>query len=134
MSRKRNYYPYSKPIEELRAPKRDTSAEIDQFALERFVEAQINGIMDIDQILNSRPFTKDELRLVKLILAKHAYLANNFAVGDELVREIESSKDKGTTVFFYLEQLKKNKKLYSQKARQEPTGVKIKQKTKEIIK
>ena len=128
MSRKREKYLYTK---EVKGPKRDTSSEIDRFALERYVESQIQEEIDVDKILSSREFTVDELRLVKLIIAKHIFLTGNKKVAEKLLKEVEQSPDKGTDVFFYLEQIKKNKTLYAEKARHNPSEKKVKPKVYE---
>ena len=129
MSRKSELYLYKR---DPRGPKRDTSSEINRFELERYVESQIvEKEMDIDKILTSKDFSRDEIRIVKLVMAKLALLSGNKGVGERLIREVEETPDKGTDVFFYLEQLKKNKTLYSEKARHNPEPIKIKQKTKE---
>lgn len=120
MARKRrNSYQEEYMIERNRVvPKRDTTGEINRFELEKFVASHMTGIIDLEEILTKREFTKDELRMVKLMIAKHAYLAGNSKVGDQLVREVEQTKDKGTDVYSYLEQLKLNKTLYRQKSKQ----------------
>lgn len=125
MARKNNEFLFTK---EIRGPRRDTTGQIKKAELENYVNSFIQlGEVDVDAILNGREFTKDELRFVKLVIARYALISGNKKIGERLIREVEESKDKGTDVFFYLEQIKKNKTLYSEKARHNPTYIKMKQ-------
>ena len=80
MSRKSEIYLYKR---DPKGPKRDTSGEINRFELERYVESQIvEKEMDIDKILTSKDFSRDEIRIVKLVMAKLALISGNKGVGE----------------------------------------------------
>lgn len=85
--------------------------------IEEYVLRELKSGVDLNTLLTSYRFTKEELLMVKLIVAKQALLQNRKKVADALIKSVEQSKDKCVDVIDYMQRLQQNKTLYLAKGK-----------------
>lgn len=69
--------------------------------------------LDIDSACLKLNFSAQQTNLIKLSIAQDYYSQNNFTKGDEFVLSVEKSKDKSKMIINYINELRRNKRFYS---------------------
>ena len=91
--------------------------KIRKFDIENRLLLGTSRVLDIDQVLEGKEFTKDELLIAKLVIAEQAYLSGLDKIGDRLIEGVLQTEGKSKDVMFYVYNLQANKKLLLQKAK-----------------
>ena len=88
----------------------------DNYGIDDFEDIN-NVIMDtklgLDEYLETLSFSDDEKNIIKLIYARKYYLYSLYDMGDKFIRSVESSKNKSSKVIKILNEIKINKRKYS---------------------
>ena len=100
--------------------------EISKVQLKKEILSGVGSEVFLEDICHKREYSMEELLIIKIILAEHAFLACDYSLGERLLREVEASKEKTKTVSYYLQEIQKNKKLYIRKSKQEKNLIKVK--------
>lgn len=110
-------------------PEEDRKTKV-KISLDEFAQDRFYGIPNIEEIFNliieegsdiSSACTMfnlnaEQVTIVKLILAREYYMDNFDKKGDALIKEVEQSQNKTDLIISILEEVKRNKQIYKNKA------------------
>lgn len=80
--------------------------------LEKIAYSIDENIITLKEAIDKFNLTEEQILLIKLIRARNFYIDKIPQAGDQLVKDVERNKNKTLQVIYFLDEIKRNKKMY----------------------